>query len=220
MNRRPPRYTRTDTLFPYTTLFRSTFSRPGRLTVQREASGASLREHQKPRQDEVQQQRRQRAGCDREDRLNRGRSVTGADQQRIDTIIDPTTERVDTHEAEPLPSDRHRARVGKGKRTVQAPCRGGRDQIGYHAREIRSDAGSVQEQRQHGRVHEKTDSSHEGEAREHSRRRPCLRACAAQLFSFSPRSEEHTSELQSLMRNSYAVFCLKKKKTPQHSYTS
>src|SRR3546814_8316497 len=28
----------------------------------------------------------------------------------------------------------------------------------------------------------------------------------------TPRSEEHTSELQSLMRNSYAVFCLKKKK--------
>src|SRR3546814_8230300 len=27
------------------------------------------------------------------------------------------------------------------------------------------------------------------------------------------RSEEHTSELQSLMRTSYAVFCLKKKKT-------
>src|SRR3546814_8632714 len=29
----------------------------------------------------------------------------------------------------------------------------------------------------------------------------------------APRSEEHTSELQSLMRISYAVFCLKKKKT-------
>src|SRR3546814_10797467 len=28
-----------------------------------------------------------------------------------------------------------------------------------------------------------------------------------------PRSEEHTSELQSLMRIPYAVFCLKKKKT-------
>src|SRR3546814_10188616 len=28
------------------------------------------------------------------------------------------------------------------------------------------------------------------------------------------RSEEHTSELQSLMRNSYAVFCLKKKNKP------
>src|SRR3546814_9892376 len=32
------------------------------------------------------------------------------------------------------------------------------------------------------------------------------------------RSEEHTSELQSLMRNSYAVFCLKKKQTKtQHN---
>src|SRR3546814_6782938 len=30
------------------------------------------------------------------------------------------------------------------------------------------------------------------------------------------RSEEHTSELQSLMRISYAVFCLKKKKYKQH----
>src|SRR3546814_3368927 len=30
------------------------------------------------------------------------------------------------------------------------------------------------------------------------------------------RSEEHTSELQSLMRISYAVFCLKKKKNIQH----
>src|SRR3546814_3317251 len=30
------------------------------------------------------------------------------------------------------------------------------------------------------------------------------------------RSEEHTSELQSLMRISYAVFCLKKKKTIRH----
>src|SRR3546814_4699180 len=31
--------------------------------------------------------------------------------------------------------------------------------------------------------------------------------------AFAVRSEEHTSELQSLMRISYAVFCLKKKKT-------
>src|SRR3546814_3834739 len=33
------------------------------------------------------------------------------------------------------------------------------------------------------------------------------------------RSEEHTSELQSLMRISYAVFCLKKKTKKQQSYT-
>src|SRR3546814_3578065 len=32
-----------------------------------------------------------------------------------------------------------------------------------------------------------------------------------------PRSEEHTSELQSLMRISYAVFCLKKKKSKWES---
>src|SRR3546814_7655305 len=32
------------------------------------------------------------------------------------------------------------------------------------------------------------------------------------------RSEEHTSELQSLMRISYAVFCLKKKKTTNTNY--
>src|SRR3546814_1557895 len=41
---------------------------------------------------------------------------------------------------------------------------------------------------------------------------------------FSPdeirmRSEEHTSELQSLMRISYAVFCLKKKKNNTKIYT-
>src|SRR3546814_1932250 len=40
-----------------------------------------------------------------------------------------------------------------------------------------------------------------------------LMAEAGDLFTRTPdRSEEHTSELQSLMRISYAVFCLKKKK--------
>src|SRR3546814_3902058 len=34
------------------------------------------------------------------------------------------------------------------------------------------------------------------------------------------RSEEHTSELQSLMRISYAVFCLKKKKTTNQNITN
>src|SRR3546814_6975656 len=34
------------------------------------------------------------------------------------------------------------------------------------------------------------------------------------------RSEEHTSELQSLLRNSYAVFCLKKKKTKPKQETT
>src|SRR3546814_9407276 len=42
--------------------------------------------------------------------------------------------------------------------------------------------------------------------------RKMLDQIAAIVEHFSVRSEEHTSELQSLMRISYAVFCLKKKK--------
>src|SRR3546814_6375549 len=38
-------------------------------------------------------------------------------------------------------------------------------------------------------------------------------------YSWLERSEEHTSELQSLMRISYAVFCLKKKKNNTISNT-
>src|SRR3546814_4236961 len=41
----------------------------------------------------------------------------------------------------------------------------------------------------------------------------CARRIAdSENLALPPRSEEHTSELQSLMRISYAVFCLKKKK--------
>src|SRR3546814_9127474 len=46
--------------------------------------------------------------------------------------------------------------------------------------------------------------------------RPVLQVtlrCAAATALLAARSEEHTSELQSLMRNSYAVFCLQTKKT-------
>src|SRR3546814_10499550 len=35
---------------------------------------------------------------------------------------------------------------------------------------------------------------------------------STEFLCLALRSEEHTSELQSLMRNSYAVFCMKKKK--------
>src|SRR3546814_5085927 len=44
-----------------------------------------------------------------------------------------------------------------------------------------------------------------------------LLRCALDLFG---RSEEHTSELQSLMRISYAVFCVKKKNKPKQQTTS
>src|SRR3546814_6416242 len=39
------------------------------------------------------------------------------------------------------------------------------------------------------------------------------------ITQFARRSEEHTSELQSLMRISYAVFCLKKQILPNTLYT-
>src|SRR3546814_9061616 len=51
----------------------------------------------------------------------------------------------------------------------------------------------------------------------------CLDGLMLRQAQHEGRSEEHTSELQSLMRSSYAVFCLKKKKNlltikiPQHS---
>src|SRR3546814_1351652 len=50
----------------------------------------------------------------------------------------------------------------------------------------------------------------------HARTRPCRRLLGGRrrdrAARLATRSEEHTSELQSLMRISYAVFCLKKKK--------
>src|SRR3546814_8189183 len=49
------------------------------------------------------------------------------------------------------------------------------------------------------------------------RRRPfSFRASLCRNAPNSFRSEEHTSELQSLMRISYAVFCLKKKKKTKY----
>src|SRR3546814_7350595 len=41
---------------------------------------------------------------------------------------------------------------------------------------------------------------------------------AARFWALASRSEEHTSELQSLMRNSYAVFCLKNNNRRTHPH--
>src|SRR3546814_9474665 len=113
MIRRPPRSTRTDTLVPYTTLFRS-------------ARASSLCEE------------RQEAQC---------------------------------------PDDRHRSGTRHGELSQRAARKTARAPRDARTRTV-------------------------------GRKLPC-------------RSEEHTSELQSLMRISYAVFCLKKKKhpTPTHQST-
>src|SRR3546814_10603606 len=56
---------------------------------------------------------------------------------------------------------------------------------------------------------------HQGQAVAHQHRRG--REVAENVFV--ARSEEHTSELQSLMRISYAVFCLKKNKQSDKTHT-
>src|SRR3546814_8863780 len=117
--RRPPRSTRTDTLFPYTTLFRS-----GRRHVAVE-----------------------------------GAFRDAEPQQLFVAILDPAV--VDLLEL----------------------------------RVLRRDLGVELVGRVVGRVHDRL------------RERP-------------QRSEEHTSELQSLMRISYAVFCLKKKRTTETHYNN
>src|SRR3546814_4929408 len=123
MIRRPPRSTRTDTLFPYTTLFRSARER---------RVGAARRMDDQPRD------------------------------------ADPA-----------LPLGLQRVDIGGD---VEIAGR-----LGTGAREFR-------DQRPDGRA---------------------LRRIGSVPDPRAPRSEEHTSELQSLMRISYAVFCLKKKKAYQ-----
>src|SRR3546814_10366772 len=112
MRRRPPRFTRTDTLFPYTTLFRSRHGHRARRVAVLEVA-----------------------------RLGGGEQVD--DEQAV------------------------RAAQGEPVGGLQFRC--GEAQVGKD--------------------------------------RPGL------LTQADLRSEEHTSELQSLMRSSYAVFCLEKKKT-------
>src|SRR3546814_4392415 len=139
MIRRPPRSTRTDTLFPYTTLFRS----------QRRICG---RRHPRRRPPEKRAARRARHGA----------AGTSGEGRYV---------------------GRHRTLCRSG--SIARPCRAFE----------RLPRGAVRQYRHRGHL-----------VARYRRRRPA--AGAARIF----RSEEHTSELQSLMRISYAVFCLKKKK--------
>src|SRR3546814_1406885 len=68
--------------------------------------------------------------------------------------------------------------------------------------------------RRHAGCDHAADAIHPDGASLHAGDRP--RPAAASDGFIGLRSEEHTSELQSLMRISYAVFCLKKKKQPNH----
>src|SRR3546814_7096788 len=88
---------------------------------------------------------------------------------------------------------------------------------------FRSDGAARQARRRYrGRCRGRRDDLH----RRRTRRVRHFRAAGARTGAPRPRSardargrrsEEHTSELQSLMRISYAVFCLKKKKTKKRT---
>src|SRR3546814_8193354 len=127
MRRRPPRSTRTDTLFPYTTLFRSVF----------------------------------------ELAFDVGQQARCADAEQV--RLHPLDAQLFLHQHEVL------------------QCRLGRT----------DPAGRFEADLEAGALGELADGAHHGQRHRQGG---------------VDRSEEHTSELQSLMRISYAVFCLKKKK--------
>src|SRR3546814_9209782 len=60
-------------------------------------------------------------------------------------------------------------------------------------------------------VGDRREQQHRGVERDQRQLEQLARAGAAGIAGAEHRSEEHTSELQSLMRSSYAVFCLKQK---------
>src|SRR3546814_5805637 len=158
MVRRPPRSTRTDTLFPYTTLFRSS------------AKGDS--------------------GCDRPRR--RGRRKLFDDQSLFESLHQSTF----------------------GIRFFLREC----TLVGV--RQQRDGITSVDMfGRGRSRHLQRSAIGHDGEpAATHGMRTWFVRARHRRDHrqpngvGVPTRSEEHTSELQSLMRISYAVFCLKKQK--------
>src|SRR3546814_1762212 len=148
MNRRPPRSTRTDTLFPYTTLFRSLRDRAGAQRRHQRAVGVRGRAEGA------------RAHADR----------GGADQ----VAARETAAALEQHDV---------AGAADGDRIIAAG-------VAAVAVGGSTDTGS-----------QRVTAS--GGAQ--------VRGVAAVADGGGLRSEEHTSELQSLMRNSYAVVCLTKK---------
>src|SRR3546814_4735549 len=147
MLRRPPRSTRTDTLFPYTTLFRFNVG-DAQLDGQPDIPGADIVEHLPVIVDQVHLVHRQYHVADA--------------KQRNDVAVAPRLRQQAFARV-----DQHHGKVGGGG-------------AGGHVAGVLLMPGAIGDDE-------------------------------LSLVGVE-RSEEHTSELQSLMRISYAVFCLKKKK--------
>src|SRR3546814_4593296 len=69
------------------------------------------------------------------------------------------------------------------------------------------------------RSHDRSDSNLANQMERTAELSTCGRFRWTLTRDWPGRSDEHTSELQSLMRISYAVFCLKKKKIQIQTYT-
>src|SRR3546814_213935 len=195
MIRGPPRSTRTDTLVPYTTLFRSNCEDNRRAVGERGDPPGFLHPVRKPApQDLPQHEWREQQKRDAADARERYRSPRRLRQQHDDERRQ--------HDAEQVRRGRrdHRARDiaarhgGKGDRRLDGGGKRGKEQ---HARPERL---GDKARHQHLKQNDENRKSEESHAKDDEMQPPVAQ------------SEEHTSELQSLMRISYAVFCLKKKK--------
>src|SRR3546814_33243 len=163
MIRRPPRSTRTDTLFPYTTLFRSPADKP---RIRRPAA------RRKPRFDPG-------FGLDRLGDF-RAEAVRWRKKRFAGDLRLQHRPGGDGRRRRPDPFDQSRACVKIVEADVEARARLPRNDVG-------------------GRIADRKIGHFQvGWGKP-----------VATLVQHPRRSEEHTSELQSLMRISYAVFCLK-----------
>src|SRR3546814_5495017 len=183
MLRRPPRSTRTDTLFPYTPLFRSPPAArrrrrgPGKIErlckdVNRYQSGGGCG---------LQAGRKIRG--EREPRRYGGSSAGGLDAA-ADAEAGRTGPREISCDRRVRPDDAQVRQAGVVGKSIWSACRAFPEAW-------------------------RADPSARKTRRWKVRPQPWARPLRDPRPARPPRSEEHTSELQSLMRISYAVFCLK-----------
>src|SRR3546814_814785 len=189
MIRRPPRSTRTDTLFPYTTLFRSVRRDIGRLVDDHAAEGVARR---------VEIVGHLGLAVD-QDGLAAGEALQ-VDAQAV-LLVGDVHAAVDLALAVHAPGD-----LGPAHEVLEALLQHPRADAAQHvgaAAPLQHHAGDARQVQELRQQQPRRPAADDANLSPHSP--PLLRRPAGPTF---PRSEEHTSELPSLMRNSYAVFCL------------
>src|SRR3546814_572345 len=254
MIRRPPKSTRTDTLFPYTTLFRSRQNAlpAGQVSIRLRIDAGSLNEEDHQRGwahfvehmafrgtagfgDGEARETWQKLGASFGSDTNASTSATqtvykldlpGADPQEIDLSLDVLSDMVDTALFDPatVEAERRVILAEKGRRPELTTRMmeeswplfyaglkiAERDAIGTDATLRGTTAEGLRAFYERWYRPDRTTVIMVGDADP-----KLMEELIAKHFgpwrARGPRSEEHTSELQSLMRNSYAVFCLKKK---------